>query len=76
MAAGPWSVLVVTPSASPALPGMDLPAGLGTAEPSNVQVFLTKLWIFVSNQDTDVLEPEQQQRPRAPPGPVCQGRAT
>ena len=55
---------------------MDLPAGLGTAEPSNVQVFLTKLWIFVSNQDTDVLEPEQQQRPRAPPGPVCQGRAT
>lgn len=34
---------------------MDLPLGLGTAGPSNVPAFLTKLWTLVSDPDTDAL---------------------
>ncbi|XP_024428184.1 heat shock factor protein 1 isoform X2 [Desmodus rotundus] len=34
---------------------MDLPVGPGTAGPSNVPAFLTKLWTLVSDPDTDAL---------------------
>lgn len=46
-----WSL----PPPHPALASMDLPVGPGTAGPSNVPAFLTKLWTLVSDPDTDAL---------------------